>query len=110
MQAVTSPLYYTPSTDLCSSRLVALELADTLLHLLVRVDAETLVLGNAGQLNVLRIKLLLHDLLERAEGESLGLLKSQAPKGMVSIVDGLNRLQRQYVLVVLVDKLGLRAF
>lgn len=58
------------------SRLVALELADALLHLLIRVDAETLVLGNAGQLNVLRVKLLLHDLLERTEGESLGLLES----------------------------------
>ena len=56
--------------------LVALELADALLHLLVRIDAEALVLGDAGQLHVLGVKLLLHNLLERTEGEGLGLLKS----------------------------------
>lgn len=55
--------------------LVTLELADALLHLLVRVDAEALVLGDAGQLHVLGVKLLLHDLLERAKSQSLGLLK-----------------------------------
>jgi len=58
--------------------LVALELADALLHLLVGVDAEA-VLGDAGQLYVLGIKLLLHDLLEGAEREGLSFLESQAP-------------------------------
>lgn len=58
--------------------LVALKLADALLHLLIGVDAEA-VLGDAGQLYVLGIKLLLHDLLESAEGKSLSLLQGQAP-------------------------------
>ena len=41
-------------------------------HLLVRVYPETLVLGDARQLHVLRVELLLHDLLERLEDEGLG--------------------------------------
>jgi len=52
--------------------LVPLKLADDILHLLIRVDAEALVLGDACELHVLRVQLLLHDLLERAEGEGLG--------------------------------------
>lgn len=64
--------------------LVALELTDALLHLLVGVDAEALVLGDAGQLHVLGVELLLHDLLEGAEGESLRLLERQAPEKYVS--------------------------
>ena len=64
--------------------LVALKLTDALLHLLVGVDAEALVLGDAGQLHVLGVELLLHDLLEGAEGESLGLLEGQAPATFVS--------------------------
>lgn len=64
--------------------LVALELADALLHLLVGVDAEALVLGDAGQLHVLGVELLLHHLLEGAEGEGLGLLESQTPTMFVS--------------------------
>jgi hypothetical protein len=64
--------------------LVTLEFADTLLHLLVSVDAEALVLGDAGQLHVLGIELLLHDLLEGAESEGLGFLEGQAPAWFVS--------------------------
>ena len=64
--------------------LVALKLADALLHLLIRVDAEA-VLGDAGQLYVLGIELLLHDLLESAESEGLGFLEGQAPAVDVSI-------------------------
>ena len=66
------------------ARLVALKLADALLHLLVGVDAEALVLGDAGQLHVLGVELLLHDLLEGAESEGLGLLEGQAPGMVVS--------------------------
>ena len=69
------------STHTC---LIALKLTDTLFHLLVGVDAEALVLGDAGQLHVLGVELLLHDLLEGAEGESLGLLEGQAPATFVS--------------------------
>lgn len=64
--------------------LVTFKLADTILHLLVSVDAEALILGDAGQLHVLCVELLLHDLLEGAEGEGLGLLESQAPAKRVS--------------------------
>jgi hypothetical protein len=64
--------------------LVALELADALLHLLVGVDAEALVLGDAGQLHVLGVELLLHHLLEGAKGEGLGFLEGQAPGKYVS--------------------------
>lgn len=64
--------------------LVALKLADALLHLLIRVDAETLVLGDAGQLHILGIELLLHDLLKSAEGEGLSLLQGQAPVRYIS--------------------------
>jgi hypothetical protein len=59
--------------------LVALELADAFLHLLVGVDAEALVLSDAGQLHVLGVELLLHDLLQGAESEGLGFLEGQAP-------------------------------
>jgi len=58
--------------------LVALKLADALLHLLVGVDAEA-VLGDAGQLYVLGIELLLHDLLESTKSQGLSLLQGQAP-------------------------------
>jgi hypothetical protein len=79
-----TPLYYTS----CSMPdvLVALELAHALLHLLVSVDAEALVLGDAGQLHVLGIELLLHDLLEGAKSEGLGFLEGQAPAWCVSEV------------------------
>jgi hypothetical protein len=69
------------------THLVALELADALLHLLVGVDAEALVLGDAGQLYVLGVELLLHDLLESTESEGLGFLEGQAPAEGVSGVD-----------------------
>jgi hypothetical protein len=69
-------IYYTSCWTHAS--LVALKLADALLHLLIGVDAEA-VLGDAGQLYVLGIKLLLHDLLESAEGKGLSLLEGQAP-------------------------------
>jgi hypothetical protein len=80
-----TPLYCTS----CSmpTHLVALELADALLHLLVGVDAEALVLGDAGQLYVLGVELLLHDLLESTESEGLGFLEGQAPADGVSGVD-----------------------
>ena len=78
-------VYYTGCWTHAS--LVALKLADALLHLLIGVDAEA-VLGDAGQLYVLGIKLLLHDLLESAEGEGLSLLEGQAPIGYISIANG----------------------
>ena len=65
--------------------LVALKLTNALLHLLVGVDAEALILGDAGQLHVLGVELLLHDLLEGAEGEGLGLLEGQTPAMFVSV-------------------------
>lgn len=46
-------------------------------HLLVIVDAESLVLGHAGQLDVLLIELLLHDLLQCLQDQSLGLAEGQ---------------------------------
>lgn len=92
------------------SHLVSLELADAFLHLLVGVDAETLVLGDAGQLNVLCIKLLLHDLLEGAEGEGLCLLESQTPACVVSNSAGESCILELDILVVLVDELCLCAF
>ena len=70
------------STHAC---LVALKLTNALLHLLVGVDAEALILGDAGQLHVLGVELLLHDLLEGAEGEGLGLLEGQTPAMFVSV-------------------------
>jgi hypothetical protein len=66
--------------------LVALKLADALLHLLVGVDAEA-VLGDAGQLYVLGIEFLLHDLLESTKSQGLSLLKGQAPVNYISNVD-----------------------
>jgi hypothetical protein len=72
-----TPLYCT--SCFLSARLVSLEFADALLHLLVGVDAEALLLGDARQLHVLGIELFLHDLLQGAESEGLGLLESQAP-------------------------------
>jgi hypothetical protein len=80
--AFSSGVYSTcRSTHFC---LVTLKLADALLHFLVSVDTEALVLGDAGQLHVLRVELLLHDLLEGAEGEGLGLLEGQTPAMFVS--------------------------
>lgn len=52
--------------------LIALQPADDVLHLLIRVDAEALVLGDACELHVLRVQFLLHDLLQRAKSEGLG--------------------------------------
>lgn len=46
-------------------------------HLLIVVDTETLLLGDTGQLDILGIKLLLHDLLQRLEYQRLGLCKGQ---------------------------------
>ena len=46
---------------------------DDLGHLLICVYSETLLLGDTGQLDVLCIKLLLHDLLESFEHQSLGI-------------------------------------
>lgn len=74
-----SPSAVYSTRRLVSAYLVALELADALLHLLVGVDAEALVLGDAGQLDVLGVELLFHDLLEGAEGEGFGFLEGQAP-------------------------------
>lgn len=46
-------------------------------HLLIVVDTETLLFGDTGQLDILGIKLLLHDLLQRLEHQRFGLCKSQ---------------------------------
>lgn len=43
-------------------------------HLVVGVDPEALVLGNRRKLDVFEVELLLHDLFERLEHKSLGLL------------------------------------
>ena len=77
-------VYYTGCWTHAS--LVALKLADALLHLLIGVDAEA-VLGDAGQLYILGIKLLLHDLLESTESQGLSLLKGQAPVECISTAD-----------------------
>jgi hypothetical protein len=86
-------VYYTSCWTHAS--LVALKLADALLHLLVGVDTEALVLGDAGQLHVLGVKLLLHNLLKGAEGEGLGLLEGQAPVRYISTVDRYNKRKAQ---------------
>ena len=49
------------------------QLSNDLLHLLIGVDPETLVLGNARELNVLAVQLLLHDLLQCLENKNLSL-------------------------------------
>lgn len=46
-------------------------------HFLVCVYPEALVLGDARQLHVLGIELLLHDLLERLEDERLGVFEGE---------------------------------
>ena len=43
-------------------------------HLLVGVYPEALLLGDAGQLDVLGVELLLHDLLQRLQDQGLGVL------------------------------------
>ena len=52
-------------------------------HLLVAVDAEALVARHAGQLHVLGVELLLHDLLQRLQRQRLGLGQGQ---GLVEFV------------------------
>jgi hypothetical protein len=47
--------------------------SNNLLHLLIGVDPEALVLGNARELNVLAVQLLLHDLLQCLENKNLSL-------------------------------------
>jgi len=49
-------------------------------HFFVLVDFETLLLGNTGKLNVLRVELLLHDLLESFKDESLSFFERQGLK------------------------------
>ena len=46
-------------------------------HLLIPIDAKTLVPRDAGQLDVLGVELLLHDLLQRLEHQRLGLGQGQ---------------------------------
>lgn len=46
-------------------------------HLLIVVDAKALVLSDTRQLDVLRIQLLLHDLLQRLQDQCLGLAQRQ---------------------------------
>ena len=57
--------------------LVPLQSPNDLLHLLVTVDAETLVFRDAGELDVLCVELLFHDLLKGAEGEGFGFGESE---------------------------------
>lgn len=54
------------------SNLVGRQPLDNGSHLLVRVYSETAVPGDAGELDVLGVELLLHDLLEGLEHERLG--------------------------------------
>jgi len=53
------------------------ELRNSPAHLLVTVDAEALLLGHARQLDVLRIQLLFHDLLQSLQNQRLGLGERQ---------------------------------
>lgn len=46
---------------------------NTALHLVVSVDPEPFILGDARELDVVRVELLLHDLLEGLEHELFGL-------------------------------------
>lgn len=50
-------------------------------HLLIRVYPKALVLGNARQLHVLRVELLLHDLLQRLENQRLGVNEREGLEG-----------------------------
>jgi hypothetical protein len=56
---------------------ITLQPAHDLGHGLLAVDAEALVLGDAGELHVLGVELLLHDLLEGLEHELFGLLEGE---------------------------------
>lgn len=57
--------------------MIPTELRDSPTHLLVIVDAESLLLGDTGQLDVLRVELLLHDLLQGFQNQRLGLGQRQ---------------------------------
>lgn len=46
-------------------------------HLLILVNPEAPILGDAGKLNILGIQLLFHNLLECFKDEGLGFLKVQ---------------------------------
>jgi hypothetical protein len=60
-----------------SARLVRWQSSNHLLHLGISVNPEALVLGDACQLDVLAVQLLLHDLLQRLEHQHLRLGQSE---------------------------------
>lgn len=66
-----------------SKLLVPLQSRHDRFHLLITVYPKPLVLGDACELYVLAVQLLLHDLLERFESEYLGLGKGE---GLVEFV------------------------
>lgn len=63
--------------------LVGLESAHDRSHLVIAIYPESLVLGDAGQLHVLGVQLLLHNLLQCLQDQNLGLCQRQ---GLVELV------------------------
>ena len=63
--------------------LVSRQSPNNLFHLLVRVDSETLLLGYTGQLHVLAVQLLLHNLLQRLQNKNFGFGEG---KGLVEFI------------------------
>lgn len=57
--------------------MIPTQLCHSTAHLLVIVDAEALLLRHTGQLHILRIQLLLHNLLQCLQNERLGFGKRQ---------------------------------
>lgn len=57
--------------------MIPTELRNRPTHLLVIVNAEAFVLGHAGQLDVLGVQFLLHDLLQSLQNKRLGLSQRQ---------------------------------
>lgn len=53
--------------------LISVQLTDRATHLLFVVDPEALLFSNAGQLDVLGVKLLLHHLFQCLQNKGLGL-------------------------------------
>lgn len=57
--------------------MVAAQLRNSPAHLLIIVNTEALLLSHTSELDVLRVQLLLHDLLQRLENQSLRLTQRQ---------------------------------
>lgn len=57
--------------------LITGQLCNSLVHLFVSIDLETLVLSHAGELDVFLVQLLFHNLLQRLQDQRLGLRKRQ---------------------------------